>query len=63
MFVSKWFDEAMFKLNLTVNRHDCVYYEAYYPHIHVDKAVNFSRTIAQRCNLTVLIEGLRKLPR
>jgi hypothetical protein len=41
-FVGKmvWSDEAQFKLNGTVNRHNCVYWAAENPHIHVDKAVN-----------------------
>jgi hypothetical protein len=41
-FVKKivWSDEAQFRLNGTVNRHNCVYWAPGNPHIHVDKAVN-----------------------
>ena len=41
-FVTKivWSDEAQFKLNGTVNRHNCVYWAPENLHIHVDKAVN-----------------------
>lgn len=41
-FVTKvvWSDEAQFKLNGTVNRHNCVYWAPENPHVHVDKAVN-----------------------
>lgn len=35
-----WSDEAQFKLNGTVNRHNCVYWAPDNPHVHVDKAVN-----------------------
>ena len=35
-----WSDEAQFKLNGTVNRHNCVYCTTANPHVHVDKAVN-----------------------
>ena len=41
-FVTKivWSDEAQFKLNGTVNRHNCVYWAPGNLHVHVDKAVN-----------------------
>lgn len=41
-FVEKvvWSDEAQFKLNGTVNRHNCVYWCANNPHVFVEKAVN-----------------------
>jgi len=41
-FVTKivWCDEAQFKLNGTVNRHNCVYWAPENLHDHVDKAVN-----------------------
>jgi len=41
-FVMKilWSDEAQFKLNETVNRHNCVYWAPENLHIHVAKAVN-----------------------
>jgi hypothetical protein len=41
-FVGKffWSDEVQFKLNGTVNRHNCVYWAPGNPHIHADKAVN-----------------------
>ena len=41
-FVKKivWSDEAQFKLNGTVNRHNCVYWAPNNPRVHVDKAVN-----------------------
>jgi len=41
-FVTKivWSDEAQFKLNGTVNRHNCVYWAPENLHVHVDKAVN-----------------------
>jgi len=41
-FVTKivWSDEAQFKLNGTVNRHNCVYWAPENLHIHVDMAVN-----------------------
>jgi hypothetical protein len=41
-FVTKivWFDEAQFKLNGTVNRHNCVYWALENLHVFVDKAVN-----------------------
>lgn len=35
-----WSDEAQFKLNGTVNRHNCIYWAAENPNVHVDKAVN-----------------------
>ena len=35
-----WSDEAQFKLNGTVNRHNCVYWCANNPHVFVQKAVN-----------------------
>ena len=35
-----WSDEAQFKLNGTVNRHNCVYWAEDNPHITVEKAVN-----------------------
>jgi hypothetical protein len=41
-FVDKivWFNEAAFKLNGAVNRHDCVYWAPENPHIHADEASN-----------------------
>ena len=41
-FVMKivWPDEAQFKLNGTVNCHNCVYWAPENLHVHVDKAVN-----------------------
>jgi len=41
-FVTKivWSDEAQFKLNGTVNHHNCVYWAPENLHVHVDKAVN-----------------------
>jgi len=41
-FVGKmvWSDEAQFKLNGTVNRHNCVYWAPENPHVHVEKEVN-----------------------
>ncbi|PSN52652.1 hypothetical protein C0J52_08821 [Blattella germanica] len=35
-----WSDEAQFKLNGTVNRHNCIYWASENPNVHVDKAVN-----------------------
>ena len=35
-----WSDEAQFKLNGTVNRHNCVYWAPENPHVHVEKEVN-----------------------
>ena len=35
-----WSDEAQFKLNGTVNRHNCVYWSSENPHIHLGKHVN-----------------------
>nr|CAI5869391.1 unnamed protein product [Callosobruchus analis] len=35
-----WSDEAQFKLNGTVNRHNCVYWCEESPHITIEKAVN-----------------------
>ena len=35
-----WSDEAQFKLNGTVNRHNCVYWAPENLHVHVGKAVN-----------------------
>ena len=35
-----WSDEAQFKLNETVNRHNCVYWTPENSHVHVGKAVN-----------------------
>jgi hypothetical protein len=35
-----WSDEATFKLNGTVNRHNCVYWAPENPYIHVDKAAS-----------------------
>nr|CAI5828082.1 unnamed protein product [Callosobruchus analis] len=35
-----WSDEAQFKLNGTVNRHNCVYWCEENPHITIEKAVN-----------------------
>jgi len=42
VFVTKivWSDEAQFKLNETVNRHNCVYWAPENLHVEVDKAVN-----------------------
>ena len=39
-FVTKimWSDEAKFKLNRTVNRHNCVYWAPENLHVHVGKA-------------------------
>jgi hypothetical protein len=34
------FDEATFKLNGTVNHHNCVYWAPENPHMYVDKAIN-----------------------
>ena len=41
-FVTKivWSDEAQFKLNGTMNRHNCVYWAPENLHVHVGKAVN-----------------------
>jgi len=41
-FVTKiaWSDEAQFKLNGTVNHHNCVYWSPEILHVHVDKAFN-----------------------
>ena len=41
-FVTKfvWSDEAQFKLNRTVNRHNCVYWTPENLHVHVGKANN-----------------------
>jgi len=30
-----WFDETQFKLNGTVNQHNCVYWAPENPHVHV----------------------------
>ena len=35
-----WSDEAQFKLNGTVKRHNCVYWAPENLHVHVGKAVN-----------------------
>lgn len=35
-----WTDEAMFKLNGRVNRHNCVYYDVENPHIVITKEMN-----------------------
>ena len=35
-----WSDEAMFKLNGTINRHNCVYWASENPHASVEKEVN-----------------------
>ncbi|GFQ76014.1 DUF4817 domain-containing protein [Trichonephila clavata] len=35
-----WSDDAQFKLNGTVNRHNCVYWGEENPHITIEKAVN-----------------------
>jgi len=37
-----WSDEAQFKLNGTVNSHNCVYWAPENLHVHVDKAVNIT---------------------
>jgi len=41
-FVTKivWSDEAQFKLNGRVNRHNCVYWAPEILHVHVGNAVN-----------------------
>ena len=41
-FVMKvvWSNEAWFKLNGTVNQHDCIYWAPANLHVHVDKVVN-----------------------
>jgi len=41
-FVTKivWSDEAQFKLNGTVNRHNCVYWAPENLHVRVGKAIN-----------------------
>jgi len=41
-FVGKmgWSDEAQFKLNGTVNRHNCVYWTPENPRVHVEKEVD-----------------------
>jgi len=41
-FVTKiaWFYEAQFKLNGTLNHHNCVYWVPENLHVHVGKAVN-----------------------
>jgi hypothetical protein len=38
-----WTDEATFKLNGTVNWHNCVYWFSENPNVHVDKAVYLPR--------------------
>jgi hypothetical protein len=35
-----WSDKTTFKLNSTVNRHNCTYWSSEKPNIHVGKAVN-----------------------
>lgn len=35
-----WSDEATFKLNGHINRHNCIYYEAENPHVILEKEVN-----------------------
>jgi hypothetical protein len=35
-----WSDEATFKLNGAVNRHNCTYWSSENPNVHVGKAVN-----------------------
>jgi hypothetical protein len=35
-----WSDEATFKLNGTVNRHNCTYWSSENPKVHVHEAVN-----------------------
>jgi len=35
-----WSDEAQFKLNGTVNQHNCVYWAPENPHVHVEKEVS-----------------------
>ena len=35
-----WSDEVQFKMNGTVNRHNCVHWVPINPHIHVGKEVN-----------------------
>jgi len=46
-FVMKivWSDEAQFKLNGTVNCHNCVYWAPENLHVHVGKAVNLPGVI------------------
>jgi hypothetical protein len=38
-----WTDEAKFKLNGTMNRHNCVYWCSENLNVHADKAVNLPR--------------------
>ena len=47
-----WSDEAQFKLNSTVNRHNCMYWAAVNLHVHVDKQVNLS-VVNVWCGLSV----------
>jgi hypothetical protein len=35
-----WSDEAQFKMNGTVNHHNCVYWVPVNPHVHMGKEVN-----------------------
>jgi len=53
-FVGKmiWSDEAQFKLNGTVNRHNCVYWAPENPHVHVEKEVNL-RGLNVWCGLSL----------
>ena len=41
-FIAKviWSDEAVFKLNGTINRHNCIFYDASNPHVVYERAVN-----------------------
>ena len=53
-FVGKmvWSDEARFKLNGTVNQHNCVYWPPENPHVHVEKEVNLL-TLNVWCGMSV----------
>jgi hypothetical protein len=59
-FMSKtvWSDEAIFKLNGTVNYHNCVYWAPEYPHIPLAKVVTYQGclvwTVTQGFNWTIL---------
>ena len=39
-----WSDEAQFRLNGTVNRHNCVYWSSENPHIYLEKTRKFTGT-------------------
>lgn len=47
-----WTDEAQFKLNGIVNRHNCVYWAPENPNVHIDRAVNLSG-VSVWCGLSV----------